>query len=93
MGADWRHRIMIESRPANVINDAPLPIRIAGENARPPENVGGPHGYASSLKTIGNGRHEQHVDMVRWTSGVFDPKGFDLNRINRGWKDAKARRS
>jgi hypothetical protein len=23
---------------------------------------------------------------------VFDPKGFDLNRINRDWKGAKARR-
>jgi hypothetical protein len=26
--------------------------------------------------------------MVRWIGGVFDPKGFDLNRLNRDWKGA-----
>jgi hypothetical protein len=31
--------------------------------------------------------------MVRWIGGVFDPKGFDLNRLNRDWKAARARRS
>lgn len=93
MGDDWRHRIVIESLPASVIDDAPLPICVAGENACPPEDVGGPHGYASFLKIIANRRHKQHVEMVRWIGGVFDPKGFDLNRINRDWKGAKARRS
>jgi len=29
---------------------------------------------------------------VRWIGGVWEPKGFDLNRINRDWKGAKARR-
>lgn len=27
--------------------------------------------------------------MARWIGGVFDPKGFDLNRINREWKGAR----
>jgi hypothetical protein len=30
--------------------------------------------------------------MTRWIGGVFDPKGFDLNWINRDWKGAKRRR-
>jgi hypothetical protein len=31
--------------------------------------------------------------MIRWIGGVFDPKGFDLNRLNREWKGAKRRNS
>jgi hypothetical protein len=29
---------------------------------------------------------------MRWIGGVFDPVGFDLNRINRDFKGAKTRR-
>ena len=65
---------------------------VAGENACPPEDVGGPQGYAHFLDILGDRQHEQHEDMVRWIGGVFDPKGFDLNRINRDWTGAKRRR-
>lgn len=37
-------------------------------------------------------KDEEHEDIVRWIGGVFDPKGFDLNRINRDWKGAKRSR-
>jgi hypothetical protein len=89
MGDGWEHRIVIES---STIRDPPLPICVAGENACPPEDVGGPHGYAEFLEILGDRQHERHDDMVRWIGGVFDPKGFDLNRINRDWKGAKRRR-
>ena len=46
----------------------------------------------SSSGALGERRHEQHEDMARWIGGVFDPKGFDLNWINRDWKGAKRRR-
>jgi hypothetical protein len=91
MGDGWEHRIVIESAPTSTIGDPPLPICVAGENACPPEDVGGPHGYAEFLRILGDRQHEQHDDMARWIGGVFDPKGFDLNRINREWKGAKRR--
>lgn len=91
MGDGWEHRIVIESPPASTISDSPLPICLAGENACPPEDVGGPHGYAEFLEILGDRQHEQHHDTVRWTGGVFDPKGFDLNRINRDCKGVKRR--
>ncbi len=87
----WSHRIVLESEPPSKAGELPLPICVAGENACPPEDVGGPHGYAEFLAIIGNRRHEQHDDLARWIGGVFDPKGFDLNRINRDWKRAKRR--
>lgn len=63
---------------------------IAGENACPPEDVGGPHGYELVLDILGDRDHAQN--MVRWIGGVFDPKGFDLNRLNRDWKGARRSR-
>jgi hypothetical protein len=93
MGDDWRHRIVIESLPRSAATqELPLPICLAGENACPPDDVGGAPGYEQFLQILGDGRHEQHEDMVRWIGGVFDPKGFDLNRINRDFKGAKKRR-
>jgi hypothetical protein len=93
MGDGWRHRLLIESLPPTWRSeDLPLPACTAGENACPPEDVGGPHGYASFLEILGDRKHEQHDDMVRWIGGVFEPTGFDLNRINRDWKGAKARK-
>ena len=94
MGDGWRHRIVIESTPAQwSTGELPLPTCVAGENACPPDDVGGPHGYALFLEIIADRDHEQHEDMIRWIGGVFDPKGFDLNRLNRDWKAARARRS
>jgi hypothetical protein len=90
MGDGWEHRIVIESAPTSRV-DLPLPVCVAGENACPPEDVGGPHGHAEFLEALDDRQHEQHEDMVRWIGGVFDPKGFDLNRVNRDWKYARRR--
>jgi hypothetical protein len=93
MGDGWRHRLVIEpTPPIGAMPEIPLPICLAGENACPPEDVGGPHGYQLFLETLGDPVHEQHEEMVRWIGGVFDPKGFDLNRINRDFKGARKRR-
>jgi hypothetical protein len=92
MGDDWRLHIVIETPPAGLIEDIPLPLCIAGENAGPPDDVGGAHGFQEFLAAISDRRHEQHTENLRWIGGVFDPKGFDLNRLNRGWKGARGRR-
>lgn len=93
MGDGWRHRIVVESLPPLAeTQDLPLPVCLAGENACPPDDVGGPPGYEMFLQILGNRGHEQHEDMVRWIGGVFDPKGFDLNRLNRDFKRARKRR-
>ena len=92
MGDDWHLRIVVEPMPARMAADIPLLRCIAGENACPPDDVGGPHGYELLLEAMADRDHEQHDDMVRWIGGVFDPKGFDLNRLNREWKGTKSRR-
>jgi hypothetical protein len=37
------------------------------------------------LEALADRRHEEHLQMMQWIGGAFDPKGFDLNRINRDW--------
>jgi hypothetical protein len=84
---------VVESLPPFWTNEGlPLPVCVAGENACPPENIGGPPGYELFLEILGNRDHEQHAEMMEWVGGVFDPRGFDLNRINREFKGAKGRR-
>lgn len=92
MGDDWCLRMVIEQLPAGLMDGLPLPMCVAGENAGPPDDVGGPHMYGEFLSAIGDRNHAQHHDMLRWIGGVFDPQGFDLNRLNRDWKGAKGRR-
>ena len=47
MGDGWRHRIVVESLPPFWMNEElPLPVCVAGENACPPENIGGPAVYS-----------------------------------------------
>jgi hypothetical protein len=90
MGDDWRHRIVLEEVPAAWSKrEAPLPICTAGENACPPEDVGGPNGYEHFLECISDAKNTEHEDMLRWIGGVFDPKGFDLNRLNRDWPPSR----
>jgi Plasmid pRiA4b ORF-3-like protein len=78
-------------------------IRPAPRCARPATTLAPPvldvHGrqrsiiaYTMFLEILSDRKHEQHQDIVRWIGGVFDPKGFDLNRINRDFKGAKGRR-
>jgi len=86
VGDGWIHRIVVEQTPAGWTKiELPIPACTAGENACPPEDVGGPPGYAHFLECIANPSKQGHVDMLQWTGGVFDPKGFDLNRLNREW--------
>jgi len=92
MGDGWRHRIVIEEARVAASADLPLPRCIAGENACPPDDVGGPPGYQRFLEALGDRADEEHLDMMLWIGGVFDPKGFDLNRLNREWKGRKGRR-
>lgn len=92
MGDGWEHRIVIEPAPSKW-NELELrtPVCMAGENACPPEDVGGPHGYQHFLECLADASNEEHVDMLRWAGGVFDPKGFDLNRLNRDWRPGRRR--
>jgi len=80
-GDDWEHRIVLEDLLAPP--RAGQRIRCtAGENACPPEDVGGAGGYVQFLEAIGDPRHEQYPDMIEWIGYPLDPTAFNLNETN-----------
>ena len=76
LGDGWEHRVDVES--VSEVGGKPRAACIAGENACPPEDVGGPYGYEDFLAAIRDPRHERHEDMLEWIGGPFDPTAFNL---------------
>jgi hypothetical protein len=86
-GDDWHHVIVVEDQHL----DASESVRcLAGENARPPEDVGGAMRYAEFLAAIADPSHLEHETYLEWSGGQFDPKRFDLETVNRALGRIKA---
>lgn len=82
-GDGWEHTVAVEKRLAAVEDMNTWPMCLRGENACPPEDVGGPGGYLDFLEAIRNPAHERHADMWTWWGGPFDDRGFSLNDTNK----------
>jgi len=59
----------------------------AGRNACPPEDCGGPWGYADMLKTLAGKRDAERAELIEWLGSEFDPRDFDLAQANRLMSD------
>jgi Plasmid pRiA4b ORF-3-like protein len=81
-GDDWHHVIIVEDHFA--AQPEPAVIRcIGGENACPPEDVGGVPGYTEFLAAMADPKHKDHKRYLKWAGGRFDPGRCDLPAINR----------
>jgi len=71
-GDGWEHTIKIES-----LDDPkrgvlyPRLIEVSGRC--PPEDCGGPWGYAELLEAIKDPTHERHAELTEWIGDAFDP--------------------
>ncbi len=81
-GDGWEHKITIKKSWPNTV-PMPYAICLGGENACPPEDVGGPYGYAEYVEAIGDEDHPEHEDMIEWGYEDFDPAMFNLEITNR----------
>ena len=77
--------------------DSP-PVCLKGARACPPEDCGGPWGYAELLEALGDPAHERHEELVDWIGG-FDAEKFDLAATNahlaaiaKSWRPRRPRR-
>jgi hypothetical protein len=80
-GDNWEHLIQIEK----VLEADPTveyPRCVNGSRHGPPEDCGGPWGYADFLEAIQNPDHPEHEEMLDWVGGEFDPEAFDLDEVN-----------
>jgi len=78
-GDNWVHKVDVEGVyiAASVDGDPALPVLYAGERAGPPEDCGGPHGYADMLRAIAEPDRPEHA-LQRIRAGDYDPERFDV---------------
>jgi len=76
-GDDWEHLIVIEGTVPRVEGQH-YPACIAGKRACPPEDCGGPHGYANLLEVRADPTHPDHEEMSEWVDEDFDPEAFSV---------------
>ena len=82
-GDDWHHLIKVEK----ILVPTPgtnYPQCVAGKNAAPPEDCGGPWGYAELLQALGDPSHPEREDLLEWLDEDFDPREFDREELNAG---------
>ena len=71
-GDGWEHTIKIE-RLADAEPGVLYPRLIDAKGRCPPEDVGGPWGYAEFLEALGDPQHERHDEFREWVGEEFDP--------------------
>lgn len=82
-GDDWRHDVVVEGvREGDA--DVDYPAFVDGARRGPPEDVGGPPGYADFLAVVTRPRHREHKRMLTWYGGPYDPDDIDEPDIRRG---------
>jgi hypothetical protein len=76
-GDDWEHAILIEKAPP--ASDAKAyPACVGGKRNGPPEDCGGPWGYAELLDILADPARPEHEEQLRWVGGEFDPEAFSV---------------
>lgn len=80
-GDSWIHQLIVEERflPEKGVK---YPLCVAGQRACPPEDCGGPWGYAEFQEAIADPAHERHDELCEWIGGSFDPAEFDVDEAN-----------
>jgi len=86
-GDCWRHEVLFEGFPL-IDPKAKAPVCLEGELACPPEDCGGPPGYAEYLDAIADPEHERHDEMQEWR-GPFDPSVFDAKKATKEMRKGK----
>lgn len=81
-GDDWEHTIKVE-RLMDPEAGALYPRLTEVSGRCPPEDSGGPWGYAELLEAIKDPKHERHADLSEWIGDDYDP-----NADNAQWLTA-----
>ena len=78
LGDNWQHQVLIE-RTQPALDAGSYPACVAGKRNCPPEDCGGPWGYAELLAVIADPTHPEHAERRAWLGEDFDPDKFDVD--------------
>ncbi len=92
-GDDWWHDIVVESvdraDPALA-----YPRCVTGRRAGPPEDSGGPWGFAELMRALSDDKHPEHEMYRDWMEQIgevgYDPAHCDLDEINKALSQLSA---
>ncbi len=87
-GDGWEHEIVVE-KLGSPEPGVKYPICLAGKRSRPPEDCGGPFGYAELLKILADPKHEEHEERKEWVGDYFKPEKFDLAYVDKEVRNPK----
>ena len=73
----WEHTVVIEKIEPGKPGMA-YPFLLAAAGRCPPEDVGGPSGYAEYLEAMADPNHERHAAMLEWRGSAFDPAKINI---------------
>lgn len=80
-GDDWQHHVAVEEA-----HSVPITLKFAvcleGQRSCPPEDGGGPPGYANLLEAIADPEHEEFDEYIEWVGKDFDPEEFSVAATN-----------
>lgn len=84
-GDDWIHPI----RLVRIVEDYDknVPVCLSGEGNAPPEDVGGPGGYAEMLRVLSDPQDPEYEDIESWLEGM-DCEPFNLEQVNRDLRES-----
>ncbi len=74
-GDDWEHEIVVEE-VADVDPDVRYPVLVDAKGACPPDDCGGPWGYAELKEILADRAHDRHQEMLDWL-GLDEGSAFD----------------
>jgi len=78
-GDDWEHEIVVEEL-LDADPEIHYPVLVAAKGACPPEDCGGPWGYAELKEVLADPSHERHQEMLDWL-GLDDASAFDPGAV------------
>ena len=79
-GDGWEHTVKIERIDAALPGEL-YPRLLDATGRCPPEDIGGPPGYAEFLEAIADPQHERHAELRDLYDQDFDPNVVDLQAI------------
>ncbi len=91
-GDGWELEVAVEQiRPADPRSHGP--VCLDGARHGPPEDCGGPGGYAALLTALRDPSHSEHEALRGWVGRRFDPEHFDVDATNRAQRKSRRRRT